>query len=400
MSDRVGIGWRPELAAGILSNLSRIDVVEVIADDLFAAPARNVRAMQTLAAQVPVTLHGVGLGLASAEPVAAARLEAMARVVGAIEPETWSEHLAFVRGGGVEIGHLAAPPRNEATVAGTAANVARARAVVGTAPLLENIATLVEPPGSDLGEGAWVSECLRASGAGLLLDLNNLYSNAINFGHGPAELLARMPLGRVAAVHLAGGKWIGGGAGGKRLLDDHRHDVPEAVYGLLEELGARAAQPLTVILERDGAYPAMEVLLAQLDRARESLARGRGRARSEGEAAETPETATAAPSREVGQSQPEGAAGGTAPDNAATSEAARVEAFLARLYADGNARARFLDDPAGEGARGGLSRATCEDLSRLSRADLTLAGDSYAHRRAHAAGRRRAVPSRYAFFRS
>ena len=65
MRDRVGLGWRPELAAGILSNLDRIDLVEVIADDFFEAPRRRLRALRTLAAQTPVTLHGVSLGLAS-----------------------------------------------------------------------------------------------------------------------------------------------------------------------------------------------------------------------------------------------------------------------------------------------------------------------------------------------
>ena len=47
MHDRVGIGWRPELAAGILSNLDRIDVLEVIAADYFESAAR-VRTLKTL----------------------------------------------------------------------------------------------------------------------------------------------------------------------------------------------------------------------------------------------------------------------------------------------------------------------------------------------------------------
>ena len=62
--DRIGLGWRPELAAGILANLDRIDVFEVIADDFFDAPRRARRALRTLAAQTPVVLHGVSLGLA------------------------------------------------------------------------------------------------------------------------------------------------------------------------------------------------------------------------------------------------------------------------------------------------------------------------------------------------
>ena len=65
MNDRFGIGWRPELAAGILSNLDCIDIIEVIADDYFTAPRSKRRALNTLARQVPVALHGVTLGLAS-----------------------------------------------------------------------------------------------------------------------------------------------------------------------------------------------------------------------------------------------------------------------------------------------------------------------------------------------
>ena len=140
MRDRVGIGWRPELAAGILANVDRIDLVEVIADDWFEAGRRQLRALRTLGAQVPVVLHGVGLGLASSGPVDTRRLAAMARVVDAVRPEFWSEHLAFVRAGGHEIGHLAAPPRTAATIEGAAVNIDRARKIVGSSPLLENIA--------------------------------------------------------------------------------------------------------------------------------------------------------------------------------------------------------------------------------------------------------------------
>src|SRR5262245_50809840 len=67
--DRVGIGWRSEIAAGILSNLDRIDVLELIADDLFEASRKTLRAIRTLASQVPLILHGVSSGMASASPV-------------------------------------------------------------------------------------------------------------------------------------------------------------------------------------------------------------------------------------------------------------------------------------------------------------------------------------------
>jgi uncharacterized protein len=275
--DRFGLGWRTDLAAGILANLDRIDVVEVIVEDRCCATRAGRRALRTLAAQLPVVVHGVSLGLASTVPVDEARLARIARLVEAIGAEGWSEHLAFVRAGGIEIGHLAAPPRSTASADGACANLARAARIVGAAPLVENIATLVEPPASTLGEVEWIGRIVAGSGAPMLLDLHNLYANAINFGADPMRLLAALPLDRVAAVHLGGGRWIDGPNGARRLLDDHLHDVPAAVFAMLTELGCRAPQPLTVIIERDGRYPPMAALLAELDMAREALAAGRAR---------------------------------------------------------------------------------------------------------------------------
>lgn len=120
---RTGLGWRPEIGAAILAHSDQIDVVEVLAEDFVETTAQQRRALRTLASCLPVVIHGTSLGLASTESVDIARLEAVARVIGWLEPESWSEHLAFVRAGGIEIGHLAAPPRNDETLEGLMRNV-------------------------------------------------------------------------------------------------------------------------------------------------------------------------------------------------------------------------------------------------------------------------------------
>jgi uncharacterized protein (UPF0276 family) len=273
--DRVGLGWRGALAGSILAHLDRIDALELIAEDWWQAPRSRLAALASLARERPLSLHGVSMGLASAAPVQQQRLDRMARLVAAVQPAGWSEHLAFVRGGGVEIGHLAAPPRSPATVDGALANLRQAAAVVGTLPALENVATLIDPPCSTMDEAAWTSAIVEASGAPLLLDLHNLWANALNFGQAPLALLQAMPLRRVQQVHLAGGRWWGPGVQRARRLDDHLHEVPPEVFGLLQALAAAVPQPLTVIVERDGAYPAFDQLLAELDLARAALARGR-----------------------------------------------------------------------------------------------------------------------------
>ena len=274
--DRFGIGWRPQLAAGILANLDRLDIVEVIADDYLVAQTSQRRALTTLARQVPVALHGVTMGMASAVPVEAHRLRQTRKLFDQVQPKFWSEHLAFVRAGGIEIGHLAAPPRTPETVDGAVRNLAAATRIVGQTPLVENIATLIDPPGSSMSEMEWTRKILDAADCPLLLDLHNLYANSVNFAFDPYAYIDAMPAERIRAVHIAGGRWIRSPAATQqRLLDDHRHAVPEPVFALLQHTGRKTLQPLTIILERDGRYPPIEALLAELDRARQAVAAGR-----------------------------------------------------------------------------------------------------------------------------
>ncbi len=276
--DRVGLGWRPDLAAQIFEHLDSIDVLEVIADDFFDAPARSRRALKTISSQVSISLHGVGLGLAGCEVVETKLLEKMARLFDEVRPEFWSEHLAFVRAGGIEVGHLAAPPRTPHNVEAAAENLRRAISKVGCKPLMENIATLIDPPGCTLSEPAWISAILDNADCDALLDLHNVYANCLNHDYDAKEFLDKIPSSRIRGIHIAGGKVISAPDGSTRLLDDHLHDVPDPVFDLLEEVAARSPHPLTVILERDGAYPPMAQLLAQIQRARLSVKRGRARA--------------------------------------------------------------------------------------------------------------------------
>jgi uncharacterized protein len=279
LKDRVGLAWRDELAAQIVLHLDSIEHLEIIAEREWSASRRRLDALRDLARQVPVSLHGVSLGLASSGNVSEQRLGRLARLVERVEPDHWSEHLAFVRAGEFEIGHLAAAPYAPQTLAGALRNLERAREIVGSLPQLENVATLLTPPGSCWTEAEFVGKVVCGAGAAMLLDLHNLYANACNFGLDPLAILDSMPLERVASVHLSGGHWEKGSDGRSRLIDDHIHDPPSAVFELLEALAFKAPQPLTVIIERDGHYPDFSALLEQIARARAALALGRERRR-------------------------------------------------------------------------------------------------------------------------
>jgi hypothetical protein len=275
MGDRIGLTWHPKLAAAILTARERIDLVEVIPEGTFLESRRSQRALRRLAREIPVAIHGVSLGLASTVPVDRWRLDRFARLIDCVQPECWSEHLAFVRAGGIELGHLAAPPRTETTIDATAENLERAAKAVGSYPLVENVASIIDPPGSRLDEQTWLTRLLSTTSADLLLDLHNLFANAMNFGFDAAAVLREIPPHRIRTIHLAGGVSVRASSGEARWLDDHLHDVPDPVYALLEIVGESVPHAVDVVLERDGAFPPFDQLVAQLDRARAALAAGR-----------------------------------------------------------------------------------------------------------------------------
>ena len=258
--DRFGITWHPSIAASVLAHRDRLDLIEVIPEGRFLESRRARRALRRLARAIPVSIHGVSLGLSSVTRVDAGRLDAFARLVGEVEPESWSEHLAFVRAGGIELGHLAAPSRTALTAEATAEQLELAVRYVGSYPCVENVATPVDPPGSDCSEVTWLQEVLDASPANLLLDLHNLYTNGMNLGFDSKAALMAIPAARIRAIHIAGGVDVQVSGGSVRRVDDHLHDVPDAVYDLLELVGEHVPTPIDVVLERDGVFPAFRTI--------------------------------------------------------------------------------------------------------------------------------------------
>ena len=253
----VGIGWRPEIA-GFVDELPGLRFVEVIAE---AVPETG--APPALAALrdrgVVVVPHGVRLSLGGAEPVEPARVTHLARVAELLDAPLVSEHIAFVRAGGVEAGHLLPLPRTREAVAAVAANTARLRAELSVPLALEPIAALFDWPDDELTEADFITEILDRTGALLLLDIANVYANARNRGTDPLDLLDRLPLDRVGYVHVAGGAAHNG-----LYHDTHTDPVPPAVLDLVAELCARRRPP-ALLLERDGHYPPAAVLRGELD---------------------------------------------------------------------------------------------------------------------------------------
>ncbi|MGE0791979.1 MAG: DUF692 domain-containing protein [Sandaracinaceae bacterium] len=261
----VGLAWRPETAWSIDRRPS-VGFTEVIAESVcLAAPPAAL--MRRVAGGLSVVVHGVSLSLGSAEGIDPKRIDALARVAERLRAPLISEHIAFVRAGGHEIGHLTAVPRTIAMLEILIENVRAAMRVLPVPLALENIATLFEWPDDEIDEASFVRTLLDETGAWLLLDVSNLYANAINFGWDTGAYLDAIPLHRIAYVHVAGGTERGGA-----FVDTHAHPIARGSYALIEELVRRGHRP-PVLLERDDRFLASEPLEPELDALEQALAR-------------------------------------------------------------------------------------------------------------------------------
>ena len=251
-----GIGWRPEIA-GVIDGLPGLGFCEVIAESI--APAGPPRGVVDLRERgVAVIPHGVRLSLGGTDPLDAERVTHLAACAEAVGAPLVSEHVSFVRAGGRDAGHLLPLPRTREALDVLAANVRRTQAELDVPLALEPIAALFDWPEDTYDEPDFLTELLDRTGALLLLDVANVYANARNRGQDARAVIDRMPLDRVAYLHMAGGADHDG-----YYHDTHTDPVPDAVLSLLDHTLARLPAPAAVMLERDGRYPPAAELAAE-----------------------------------------------------------------------------------------------------------------------------------------
>jgi uncharacterized protein (UPF0276 family) len=144
---------------------------------------------------------------------------------------------------------------------------------LGRTLLLENPSTYIEFEASGLDEGTFLSEVVRRTGCGLLLDVNNAYVSAVNHGRDPWNLIAALPPGAVGEIHLAGFAEDRDGAGDRLLIDTHGAPVAEAVWALYRRTLAHLG-PRPTLIERDQSIPPLDVLVAEASQARLAMTEG------------------------------------------------------------------------------------------------------------------------------
>ena len=213
----------------------------------------------------PVSLHGVALSLAADAPPDAAHLERLRALAERIEPVLVSEHLAWSTWRGAYHPDLLPFPRTGEALARICANVAIAQDALGRRIAIENPSHYLRIDGHEWSEIDFLAELARRTGCGLLLDVNNVFVSASNLGFSAPDYLDAFPGAAVMEIHLAGHS-PDPALGERLLVDSHDAPVSAAVWALYGRLVSRIG-PRPTLIERDDQLPAVDVLLAERERA-------------------------------------------------------------------------------------------------------------------------------------
>ena len=273
---RAGIGLRSAHFEHFATGRPDVAFLEAHTENYFHAGGREPGLLDRLRADYPLSLHGVGLALGSVEPLDRGHVARVAAAVARFEPAVVSEHACWGRCDGEHFNDLLPLPFTEEAVRVLAARVGELQDALGRRVLIENVSQYLRFRHSTLSEGEFLAAIVAESGCGLLLDVNNLYVNAVNVGSDPLVTLGQLPAGAVGEVHLAGHlrKEVDGQP---LLIDDHGSEVTEAVWSLYGQVLARLG-PLPTLIEWDTDVPPLDVLLAEAARAERMLEVCRARA--------------------------------------------------------------------------------------------------------------------------
>lgn len=265
-----GVGLRTVHFADHLERPGAVDFLEAITENFLDTGGRPLRVLERLAGRTPVVLHGVSLNVGSADPLDLdylAKVKALARRVDA----RWvTDHLCWTGVAGRNTHDLLPLPRNEETLAHVADRLRVAQDVLERPVHLENPSTYLELEASTMGEAEFLGRLAELSGCGLLVDVNNVFVSSFNHGQDAEAWIEAVPADRVVQVHLAGHTDLG-----THLLDTHSDHVKDEVWALYERL-VRRTGPVTTLVEWDEEIPALDVVLAEAEKARRIADRALG----------------------------------------------------------------------------------------------------------------------------
>jgi uncharacterized protein len=250
-----GIGLRTPHVARVGAERPAIGWLEVHSENYFVDGGPAIAALERIRRDYPISLHGVGMSLGSADALDAGHLLRLKHLVSRIDPAAVSEHLCWSHVDGRHLNDLLPLPYTDEALALVCDRIDAVQSALGRTLLVENVSAYVRFDDDAMSEWEFVAAIARRTGCKLLFDVNNVYVNAVNHGFDASDYLAAIPADAVAEIHLAGFE-----ASGSCLIDTHGARVAPPVWALYRDAIARFG-PKPTLIEWDTDIPPLEILL-------------------------------------------------------------------------------------------------------------------------------------------
>ena len=264
-----GIGLRAQHHADLVGSTPKVGWLEAHSENYFNLDSPATEVLLTLRERYALSLHGVGLSLGSTDPLDETHLKKLKHLIVRTEPALVSEHLSWGSVDSRFVNDLLPLPYTSESLKHMIDRVDQTQHALGRPITIENISTYLQFSHSDIAEPQFLSELSRATGCGLLVDINNLYVNERNHGLDARRFINAVPAHAVQELHLAGHS-VNRLGDVELVIDTHSAPVSEAVWTLYEfALRRFGARP--TLIEWDSEIPSLDVLVGEADKAKYRL---------------------------------------------------------------------------------------------------------------------------------
>lgn len=261
----VGIGYRQPFRNQLFLQRTAIDFLELVADHFFSISLSSQDELACLQRNFPTIPHGLALSLGSADGLDPVYTKHFVQLLNSLQPAWCSDHIAFTRANGIDIGHLTPLPKTRASLRVLRHNITAFQDQSPIPLLLENITEPFRYHDDQYGDADFLCEICEQNNVGILMDVTNLFINSQNYRFDPITFLHRLPRERLVQLHFVGARYTEG-----QWHDAHSTPTQEEIWQLLTEV-VKYGSVKGIILERDLNIPDLSELVPELQRARTIL---------------------------------------------------------------------------------------------------------------------------------
>jgi len=254
-----GLGLRREVMDDMLdADLSAVDFMEVAPENWINVGGSYGKKFRQFTERFDFVCHGLSLSIGSPSPLDEDFVRDVGRFLDTHDIKHYSEHLTYCSDDG-HLYDLLPIPFSEEAVHYVAERIRRVQDILQRQISMENASYYTPAPGKEMEEITFINAVLDEADCGLLLDVNNIYVNAVNHRYDPIEFMKQLPAERIRYAHIAGHYY----EDDDLIVDTHGSDVIDPVWDILDKAYEHFGV-FPTLLERDFNIPPVPEMLKEV----------------------------------------------------------------------------------------------------------------------------------------